>query len=327
MGTPFRRLYKTWHPVSFCGAAARQAGLVHSLRKAIRETRPDLLHSNSTTAHLAGALAAKTMRIPSIWHVRDLVPLGPLGYFLGRLSDRIVAISHAVERAVRRYASAGQIEVVHNGIDAPTFAASAQPGTLRAELGLPPKTPLVGMVGQLVPWKGQRVFFDAMGRICDSIRNASGVVVGSDIFDDHPAYVAELHALQQRRGPSDSVRFLGYRPDVSTVMADLDVLMVPSFNEPFGRVALEAMALSKPVVASNSGGLPEIVVDRATGRLCPTGDAVAFADATVELLANRRLARQYGAAGRERVTHEFSTERMVRSTIRIYEELASAHRH
>lgn len=324
---PFRRLHKTWNPVSLCGLAAHEAWLVRSLCKAIRKTQPDLLHSNSTTAHLAGAIAAKAMGIPSIWHVRDVVPLGPLGYFLGRMSDRIVAISQAVAHTVRRYASAGQIEVVYNGIDARACAASAQPGTLRAELGLSPRVPVVGMVGQMVPWKGHRVFLEAMRRMSSSIRHASAIVVGSDMFNDHPEYVRELHALQRGMGLSDSVHFLGYRRDVSTVMADIDVLMVPSSSEPFGRVALEAMALGKPVVASDSGGLPEIVVDGLTGRICPTGDAAAFADAVVELLTDRRLTVQYGTAGRERVTSVFPADRVAQSMTLIYEELSSAHRH
>ena len=324
---PFRRLYKTWNPVSLCGEAAHEAWLVRSLCKAIREVQPDLLHSNSTTAHLAGTIAARAMRVPSIWHVRDVAPLGPLGYFLGRMSDRIVAISKAVACTVRHYASAAQIEVVYNGIDAGTFAASAAPGTLRAELALPPRAPLVGMVGQLVPWKGHRVFLEAMRRISGLVRNASGIVVGSDLFNDHPEYAAELHARQRTMGLVGSVHFLGYRRDVATVMADIDVLMAPSSNEPFGRVAIEAMALGKPVVVSDSGGLPEIVVDKVTGRICPTGNAAAFADAVVELLTDRRLAAQHGAAGRERVMSVFSADRMVQNMTRIYEELASAHRH
>ena len=327
VGAPFRRLYKTRNPLSLCGEAAHQAWVVRSLCKAIRRTQPDLLHSNSTTAHLAGAIAAKAMRIPSVWHVRDVVPLGALGYLLGRMSDRIVAISHAVARTVRRYASASQIDVVYNGIDARAFAASARPGALRAELGLPPSAALVGMVGQLVPWKGHRVFLEAMSRIAGSVRHANGILVGSDLFGDHPEYVAELHALPRTMGLSDSVHILGYRRDVATVMADIDVLMVPSVNEPFGRVALEAMSLRKPVVASDSGGLPEIVVNEVTGRICPTGDAAAFGDAVVELLTNGRLAVQYGVAGRGRVTTVFSADRMAQSMARIYEELASAHRH
>lgn len=323
----FRRLHKTWNPAAIAAYGCGELHLVSVLCRAIRRTRACLLHSNSTTAHLAGGVAAKRMGIPSIWHVRDLAPLGPLGYFLGRMSDKIVAISQAVARSVRCYANANQIEVVHNGIDADSFAAQARPGALRAELNLAPNAALVGMVAQMAPWKGHRVFLDAVHRVSQRLPNVNAVLVGADLFGYHTDYAAELHRRQQEAGLSETVRFLGYRRDVPTVMADLDVLVAPSFDEPFGRVALEAMALGKPVVASDTGGLPEVVAHEVTGRICREGDAAAFASAVAELLTDKARAAQLGAAGRERVAQLFSAERMARRMTEIYEELADAHRH
>ena len=323
---PFRRLHKTLDPIALAACLTEQIQLGGQMQQAIRATRARLVHSNSATAHLAAGLAAKRLRVPSIWHVRDLSPLGPLGIFLGRNSDKIITISDAVRQQVSRYAPAERIEVVHNGIDADAFAAQARPGALRAELGIGP-TPLIGMVAQMARWKGHRVFLDAAAQVHERVPELAAVVVGADVFGDQAAYARELRQLGQQQPWSEFVRWLGYRRDVATIMADLDALVVPSFDEPFGRVALEAMALGTPVVASDSGGLPEIVLDRVTGRLCPTGDAAAFADALCELLTNPASARELGAAGAERVRDVFAAERMANRVAEIYEELLHAHRH
>lgn len=327
VSAPFCRLYRTWNPARLAAYAARELRLVPALCRIIRHTRACVLHSNTTTAHIASAVAARCMGIPSVWHVRDLVRLGPLGHVLGRVSDKIVAISQAVARSVRGYAGTKQIEVVYNGIDAAAFAARARPGALRAELGLTPDAALVGMAAQTVPWKGHRVFLDMTQRLWQQLPELRAIVAGADLFGDHASYAAGLRRRQQELGLSDVVSFIGYRSDMPTVMADLDVLVVPSFDEPFGRVALEAMALGKPVVASDSGGLPEVVVDGVTGRICRTGDAAAFASGVGELLADQARAAELGAAGRQRVAQLFSAERMAGRMAEIYQELADAHRH
>jgi len=323
----FRRLYRTGNPLRLARYAASQAGLAWALRGVVRRTGAALVHSNSTTAHVAAGLAAKLAGVPAVWHVRDLVDLGLMGHGLVRTADRIVAISHAVARGLDHYAGRDKVEVVHNGIDADAFAAQAAPGALRAELGLAPGARLVGMVAQMVPWKGQDVFLDMVQCLAAHVPDATAVVVGEDLFGDQADYVAGLHRQRDAMGLEGRVRFLGHRADVATVMADLDVLVVPSRNEPFGRVALEAMALATPVVASNSGGLPEIVADGVTGGLCPTGDGAAFARAVAELLTNPTRGRELGEAGSARVQDHFTAQGMAARVVQIYEELLDAHRH
>ncbi len=320
-GVPFRRLHKTWNPVALAAAALSQAKLARSLAGLARDSGAALIHANSTTAHLACGPAAKKLGLPAIWHVRDMVGLGLLGKRLAATADKVIAISHAVAVHLRGAAPDDKIVVIHNAIDAGAYANRATHGAVRAELGIDAATPLAVMVGQLVPWKNHRTFLDAIALAARSVPSLRGLVVGSDMFGDHADYVAALSAS----APAN-VTFLGQRDDVPSILADADFLVVPSDREPFGRVALEAMALSKPVVASATGGLPEIVSHGITGRLCPTNDAQAFADAITELLSDRDLAQSMGKAGRARVADAFSVDRMREQVLAVYEELLDAHR-
>ena len=128
----FRRLYRTGNPLRLARYAASQAGLAWALRGAVRRAGAELVHSNSTTAHVAAGLAAKLAGVPAVWHVRDLVDLGLMGHGLARTADRIVAISRAVARSLDRCAGRDKVEVVHNGIvveiDDPQFGRTRQMG-------------------------------------------------------------------------------------------------------------------------------------------------------------------------------------------------------
>jgi glycosyltransferase involved in cell wall biosynthesis len=205
--------------------------------------------------------------------------------------------------------------VVNEGIDLERVDA-APPGNLHEELWLPRHAPIVGNVAALVPHKGQRHLIDAAAIVVRQIPDARFVIAGE----------GELrHALERQirdRHLEKHVILLGFRPDVLSLHKVFDVFVMSSVTEGLGTSLLDAMACGKPVVATEAGGIPEVVEDGLTGLLVPVRDPEAMAAAIIRLLHDAGLRRQMGEAAILSVRERFSVERMVLDTLRVYQRVA-----
>ncbi len=317
---PFVRFKRTRNPLLLFAYANLLPVTVKPLVRYLIKHEVHLIHSNSTIAHLHGALAARQMSLPCVWHMRDLVPLGWWARIYAKWTNRIIAISEAVREHLQRSGiPAEKIQVILNGVDLSAFAP--RPSPLRKGLGFTDEHFVFGMVAQLVPWKGHEVFLRAAARIVSAMPNARFVIVGDDLFGDHPDYVQSLVGLTELLALDDEVHFLGYRDDIVDVLASLDALVLPSLNEPFGRVLIEAMAMEKPVIATNVGGPPEIVDHEISGLLVPPADVDALADAMLRLARDQEWSRHLGKQGRARVARDFDIALTVQRTQKVYDEL------
>jgi glycosyltransferase involved in cell wall biosynthesis len=303
--------------------------LVKQLRRLIDRERIDLVHVNSAQVP-AATLAARGMGIPGVVHVRFLVEKPRLyRSVIARLTDgfadRIVCISNAVARMFLENGVAPErLAIIPNGIDPGLFSASSGE-VLRTSLGLRRETPLIGTVGRLHPVKGIEHLLDAMPSILRTVPGAHCVVVGEAEhagFDDYAAGLRErvrLHRLEAR------VHFTGFLADIAEVMRALDCFVLPAASpaspEPFGRVVVEAMAASRPVVATQAGGPAEIVVHGETGLLVPPAEPEALATAISKLLCDSDLSRRFGEAGRERMEEKYSLARHVAEMTKLFESL------
>jgi glycosyltransferase involved in cell wall biosynthesis len=235
-----------------------------------------------------------------------------------RRAGRIIAISQAVRRFLIDVegAAAEKVEVIPYGLDADTFGRGAHPGAFRREIGIGDE-PLIGFVGRLTRQKGVDVLLRAFAQVKTSHPKARLILAGDG--PDRPALAALAQSLGLERA-----MFLGWRNDAADILADVDLLAVPSRWEGFGLVALEAMALGKPVVASRVSALPEIIVQDETGLLVSPGDHRKLAEALRSLLSNPQRAVKMGHAGEARVRKEFPVERMARRTVEVYKKIAIA---
>lgn len=307
----------------------RNTLLSQRLAALVRRRGIGLIHANSVRAGLAAALAARWTRTPLVWHVRDLLPEGLRSRVVRRLAafgaGRVICISQAV---AARFATSDDLRrktaVVYDGVDLQRFAPD--PGSAaqaREALGFAEAYPVIALVGQIIQWKGQREFVLAAARVAQAYPGARFLVVGEAVFRTHLTvpYKEEVVRLASELGLGDRIRFTGFCDDVRPFIAAADILALASWEEPLGVVQLEAMALGKPVVATNGGGVPEIVEEGVTGLLVPPHDPEAMARAISGMAADPERLRRMGAAGRRRVESLFGLDRHARAVETVYQGL------
>ena len=282
----------------------------------LRHGGAHVLHTHLSTASLLGGLAARIAGVPSVATVHGLNTRACYNY-----AHAIIAVSHAVrQHLVAQGMPAARITVVHNGVDLEALSRSHAGPDIRRQWGVAPHAPLLIAVGRLAPAKGHRDLLQALGELIkqERWREVRLLVVGAG------ALLAELKRQAADAGIADRVIFTGFQRDVVPFLRAADVFVLPSIQEGLSLSALEAMALSKPVIACRVGGTPEVVVDGETGLLVAPGNASELARALERLLANPEEARRMGAAGQARVREAFDLEHMVLRIEQVYRNLVAA---
>ena len=298
-----------------------------------RRLRPHVVHTHTAKAGFLGRLAARAAGVPVILHTYHGHVLS--GYYsqaktralqlmergLAHLSDQLIAVSDRVQDDLVQFgvAPAERFRVVPLGLDlAPLFDVSAQRGVLRRELGVALDAPLVGIVGRLFPIKNHALFLDAAARLLAEQPDARFVIVGDG------ALRGELEARAEQPDLAGRVYFTGWRHDLATIYADLDVLAVSSRNEGTPVSAIEAMAAGCAVVATRVGGLPDLIADGRTGTLVPADDPTALSSAIGQTLTDPVGSRTIRAAARADVEHRFMATRLVDEMKALYLHLLAA---
>lgn len=297
------------------------------LAELLRREKIALVHlNNSIIRNHPWMVAARMARIPCMTHERGINPSFPQrATTLAKGLDAVICISRAVHD---NFQSLGlghlKLVTIHNGLDPAEMKVTRDPADIRRELGLTPKGRLIGIVGNIKPWKGQEVVIEAMAQLKERYPDLVCLLIGDNSPDD-AAYRQRIADQIREQGLDGRVVITGFRLDVANYVNALDVQVHASVNpEPFGRVLLEGMALSKPLVASGGGAVPEIVLDGQTGFLFQPGNAASLTGRLDALLADPRMAAAMGAAGRRRLETEFSIEHNVRATEGIYRTVLGA---
>ncbi len=299
---------------------------IYHLARLIRQERVSIVHSN-TSGVLAGALAARLAGVPHIWHVREIITRPAPMWALMRkmipaMSTRVICISEAVTQHLGACLTreGGKVRVIYDGVDEHVFHPG--PADAAGERG-----PIIGIVGRVSPPKGHEVFIRAAAQVHSMIPAARFMVVGGYLANYQGLY-DQLVQLRHELGLEGSLTFTGtVHPEaIPQILASWSVFVLPTtdstgFREGLGQVILEAMALAKPVVATNVGGPREAVLDGVTGYLVPPGDVGSLATAVLRLIQDPPLAIQMGQAGRARVEECFTIERNVSAIQQLYREI------
>jgi glycosyltransferase involved in cell wall biosynthesis len=330
---PGTELSARLHPVHTTEQTLRAARAAQSVRAIARAVKADIVHANTPRAGLISLLARGAGGTGPVVHVRDAVPPGRLPRAMFRLLATRAAAYLPTSEYLRDQLPAGiPAPVVANVIDpAPFDAAALDRRSARARLGLGEAEPVLAVIGQISPHKGQSDAIRALATVREAHPDARLLLAGSVKFAgratrfDNRAYREDLTRLAHRLGVADAALFLGERGDIAEILSAVDVLLVPSWYEPFGRVALEAMTMRVPVIATSVGGISEVIDDGVDGLVLPPRDPGAWARAIDELLSDGERRARMGARGRKKAEREFSARRHASEIMEVY-RLATAPR-
>jgi glycosyltransferase involved in cell wall biosynthesis len=293
----------------------------------IRKNNINITHiNNNILAGIPAIIASKIAGIPSICHIRQTRKLIKREKMIAGLVDAFILLSKDAVAVYTQDIPSEKLHVIHDGIDLREFEINAIAGNFRKEYRFN-DLPVIGLVGRVVEGKGHKEFIMASKEVLKTMPKVKFVIVGS-AKGDAENYYNEVIELAKSEKLEDSVIFTGWRRDVSSVISDLDVVIqaTTTYPEGSGLTVVEAMALRKPVVATNIPGPSDMVVDGETGFLVPPGDSHLLADAILKLLNNHDLGRQMGERGRERAECLFDVKTMIRKIEQIYENALSKDR-
>ena len=303
-------------PASLLKLGAVAPVSIRDLQNLIKRGKFDIVHSN-TGVVIGGALAAWRSGTPHIWHFRELLTEfrklwkmhEPLA---AKTSREIVCISKAVADQFVSPKARDKLSVVYDGIpvgDRPTFSMRESRGDIPVR---------ILTVGRLAPYKGQDVLLAALRTMVSRGLNVELTLVG-DVFGDEVENRRKLEDQAIALAIKDKVHFEGFQHDVNYYLDDTDILVLPSRRpEGLGLVILEAMARCKPVVATNGGGVREIISDKENGMLVEPDDANALAEAIMEIAADPKLAHSMAEKGFATVADSFSLQRMNDDLLKVY---------
>lgn len=302
-----------------------KTGLIRGAQKKVKafaaEQKVGLIHTN-TILNCEGAFAARALRLPHVWHLREMLGEGnpfrlPLegkafGNYMNHNCSKLVANSHTTGAQIKGWVSDDILEVVPNGIDLTDF--------LKNETQTKPETIIVAMVGNLTSRVKKHALFIEAAALVDKSLSLEFRVYGyspKDIRTDN--YVLELHERVKYNGLKN-FRFVGFVDDPVRIMGEIDILLHPCDLESFGRIVVEAMAAGLPVIGVRGGGVGEIIVDGETGLLAHPDKAYELT-AHIERLANDEVLRkELGTRGRKRAQEFYSLETYVANILEVYKK-------
>ena len=308
-------------------------GLLLGLIRFLRAEQFDLVHVHKYKDGVLGTIAARLAGVPLVvrtmhglaeplrgWkHVKSRVYETLDRLTLQHFVDLIIAVSQRMTQSLWESGYAPtMVTCIQNGLDLRQVTSTRPSGEVRRSLGVEPECFVIGTVGRLSAVKGHTHLLRAANRIASTSRSSRFVFVG-----DGPLK-SDLEAEAARLQISQVCRFPGARRDVYDVVSAMDVFVLPSLNEGLPMSLLEAMTLGRPVVASEVGGIPEVIQHRVNGLLVPPGDEQGLARACLELTHDRELALTLGASARQTIEDAFSHERSGLALLNVYESMVAA---
>ncbi len=291
------------------------------LRKAVASEHVAIVHANSIWDIPYALWAARPFGVPVVAHIRTEIDRKKARkYSVGKV-DAAIATSSKCIKVLKSFSRLeSRVHYIPNGANLERFNPSISGETVRHEYGLDSETVVFGAFGRIDRTKGLDVLISAFSEVTRRVGRAKLLLVG-DIKGKGSSFKEELIRDINSLGLSDAVLFAGWQQDVVPYLAAIDVLVMPSRIEDFGRSAVEAMAMRNPVIASDTTALPEIVVNGKTGYIVPVDDVTRLAESMTELALNPAKREAFGQAGRERAQENFELKKLVLRIEMVYAQL------
>jgi glycosyltransferase involved in cell wall biosynthesis len=286
----------------------------------IKKERVALLHANSSRSMMYAMLLRLFHRIEIIWHIRIVDKDSLFDRLFEPFANKIITNSKATARRFSWLKDQNKIVTIYNGLDLKSFDENNDGLKIKKELSIKDEVIIIGTIAKLQPKKGIHILLNAAPQIIKKFPSVKFLIVG-DAPEAEVSYLKQLKSLIKKLNISKHVILPGFRNDISQIMKVIDIFVLTSFSESFGRVLIEAMAASKPIIASNVGGIPEVVTDGEAGILVPAAKVDVLAEKMNHLLQDKNLREQMGSQGRKRVEELFTIEQHVSSIEKVYSEL------
>ncbi|MFA5929206.1 MAG: glycosyltransferase family 4 protein [Candidatus Margulisiibacteriota bacterium] len=302
----------------------------YELWKLIRKLNPDILHIN-TSVNWVAALLGNYCHIPVIWHIREDLSAHPwVVRMVQRYADRIIVISRSV-RGYFPYEFWDKISVIYNGVDLSLFSEEAEHNIWQKIKDLflnnrlaDKKTLNIGYVGSIEPRKGVKELISAFSLVKQRYPQVKLHLVGRVLPVAH-GYYQKIDKFTKKYKLDPSIFWHGSVADIEKFIKNMDIMVVPSLSEPFGRVIIESMAIGRVVIASDCGGIPEIIHDQETGFLVKPGDHLELAEVMIRVMEMKGAdIEMITKKARLDVEEHFSLEKHVLDVERVYRDVLEA---
>ena len=298
----------------------------YQIRNIIRHKEINLVHSQGARADFFSRLAGRRARVP---HIVSTIQMPVEGFEVGflrkmiyrlmdqfseRYVDRFIVVSESLRKTLTegRGISDERVVKIYNGIELDQFHPDLKRSNLRKQWGISAEGPVIGAIGRLVWQKGFEYLIEAIPKILQDFSQAKLLLVGEGPLRH------ELEGLARELDVDTRVIFAGFRSDIQDLLSMIDILAVPSLLEGFPMITLEAMAMAKPIVATQIEGIVEQISDSDEGILVPPRDTEALASAILRLIKDRELGNRLGVAARSKIERYFSIDTMVKETETVY---------
>lgn len=288
----------------------------------LKTKKIDLLHINSPFLFKYAALLSIVVSVPAVGHMRDISTLsGVERKFFNRL-DYIIAISDSVAKALKESQVKPPVSVIYNGVNLDTFHPSQKRRKeFRRRYNISDDEIIIGICSRIAPEKGHATFVKAASLVAPEKRKIRFIIAGDSVFNRNQDFKCKLKLLARDLGVDSRIVWTGFVEKTEELYPALDILVVASKAEPFGRVAIEAGACGIPVIGTTCGGIPEIVQHDRTGILIPAENPVLLAHAIAELAENRENRMKLGRQAVNSVAANFSLTNHVAAVEKLYFQL------
>ncbi len=301
-------------------AGDHDLGFAFRLRQRVLDEKPDILHCHSRRGgDFLGGLAATGTAVPAVVSRRvDNAESSLIAGLRYRPYRQVIAISNNIAEVLGKAGlGADRVSIIRSAVDTDAFLAPPDREAFRREFHLSHSDVVIAAVAQLISRKGHRYLLDAVAQIRTRLPDLKLIIFGQGPLEN------ELREQAARLGLGGTVQFAGFRPDVDSYLACIDILVHPALAEGLGVAALKAAAAAVPVVGFAAGGTTEAVVNDETGILVAPKDVDALGEAIAKLVESPELRRTFGEAGRIRMQNEFSIESMADAHVQLYESILS----
>ncbi|MFZ5652558.1 MAG: glycosyltransferase family 4 protein [Bacillota bacterium] len=308
----------------------KNAAAIFRLFRYIKEKKFDVVHVHTPVAAIVGRIAARLAGVPLIVYTahgfyfhdgmsrwkRELFIV--IEKIMGRFFTDIIFTQSEEDRETalkKGIIAADRIFRIGNGVDLQKFTLEnifVSKEDKRREFNISQDAKVIGFIGRIVKEKGIVDLVQAFKKILLEISNARLLIIGDTLSSDRDVTAKqEVLSLIEKNSLEDKIIFAGYRKDINELLSIVDVFVLPSYREGMPRSIIEAMAMGKPVVATNIRGCREEVVDGRTGFLVPAGDPESLSTALIKILTDDKLAREMGREGRSRAMSEFNEKNVL----------------